>query len=101
MPVQGAEGDKPAQMAVSTSEIRKGYAVNLAHGGMQPWHSGGAEWRKSSYSNPSGNCVETASLSSGRVAVRDSKCPGGPVLVFTGTAWTAFLSSLRAACLEM
>jgi hypothetical protein len=75
--------------------------VNLAHGGMQPSHSGGAEWRKSSYSNPSGNCVETASLSSGRVAVRDSKCPGGPVLIFGRAEWAAFLGTVRAACLEM
>ncbi|MER7011979.1 DUF397 domain-containing protein [Saccharopolyspora sp. NPDC000359] len=34
-------------------------------------------WRKSSYSNANGNCVE---LSSPRGLIRDSKDPEGPVL---------------------
>jgi len=33
----------------------------------------GATWRKSSYSNPYGNCVELAELADGRVAVRNSR----------------------------
>jgi hypothetical protein len=46
----------------------------------------GATWRKSTYSNGSGgNCVEVADLPDGR-AVRDSKHPQGPILVFTGTS---------------
>ena len=52
------------------------------------------EWRKSSHSNPSGNCVETALLPSGWVAIRDSKLPGGPVLVFTHSQWAAFLRTV-------
>ena len=52
------------------------------------------EWRKSSHSNPSGNCVETALLPSGWVAIRDSKLPGGPVLVFTQSQWAAFLRTV-------
>jgi Domain of unknown function (DUF397) len=36
-----------------------------------------AEWRKSSYSSQSGNCVEVARNLSGLVAVRDSKHPDG------------------------
>ena len=75
--------------------------MDQAHGGLQAWYSGGAEWRKSSYSNPSGNCVETASLPSGRVAVRDSKCPSSPVLIFTQAEWAAFLGAVRAVCPEM
>jgi hypothetical protein len=47
-------------------------------------------WRKSSYSNPSGNCVEAAELGGG-VALRDSRFPNGPALVFTGATWDAFL----------
>ena len=34
-----------------------------------------AEWRKSSYSSQSGNCVEVARNLPGLVAVRDSKEP--------------------------
>ncbi|MET8084740.1 DUF397 domain-containing protein [Micromonospora sp. NPDC005197] len=52
----------------------------------------GARWRKSSRSNGSGgNCVEVAENLSGVVAVRDSKDPAGPVLVFEPEAWRAFV----------
>ena len=47
-------------------------------------------WRKSSYSNPSGNCVEAAELRGG-VTVRDSWFPAGPTLAFTRATWDAFL----------
>jgi hypothetical protein len=47
-------------------------------------------WRKSSYSNPSGNCVEASELGGG-VALRDSRFPDGPALAFTSADWDAFL----------
>ena len=53
-----------------------------------------AAWRKSSYSNPSGNCVETTALAEG-VAVRNSRFPDGPALVFTGAEWDAFLRGVK------
>lgn len=40
-----------------------------------------AAWRKSTYSNPSGNCVQVARLPGGQVAVRNSRHPDGPVLI--------------------
>jgi hypothetical protein len=46
-------------------------------------------WRKSTYSNGSSNCIETAS-GPGTVAVRDSRDPSGPRLAFPATAWRAF-----------
>jgi hypothetical protein len=55
-----------------------------------------ARWKKSSYSNGQANCVEVANNLPGVVAVRDSKNPGGPVLVFTAEEWQAFVASLRA-----
>jgi len=52
----------------------------------------GARWRKSSFSGPTGgNCVETAALAEGRIAVRNSRFPAGPALVFTAGAWEAFI----------
>ena len=53
-------------------------------------------WIKSSHSGPTGgNCVETAALPDGEVAVRDSKVTGGPALVFRAAAWGAFVSGVR------
>ncbi|WP_329089719.1 DUF397 domain-containing protein [Streptosporangium sp. NBC_01469] len=55
-----------------------------------------AEWRKSSLSgSDGGNCVEVAGLSGGRAAVRDSKDPSGPALVFARGEWAAFVGGVR------
>ena len=53
-----------------------------------------AIWRKSSFSNPSGNCVEAAQLADG-VALRNSRFPDGPALVFTRPEWKAFLRGVK------
>ncbi len=52
-----------------------------------------AQWRKSSLSQMNG-CIEVAFVRGG-VAVRDSKDPSGPVLLFTPHEWTAFLGGAR------
>ncbi|MEU2389418.1 DUF397 domain-containing protein [Streptomyces sp. NPDC007369] len=57
-----------------------------------------ASWRKSSYSNASGgDCVEVADGLPGLVPVRDSKRPGGPVVVITAAAWGPFVAAVKAA----
>lgn len=53
-------------------------------------------WSKSSYSGSMNNCVEVADLDSGARAVRDSKNPTGPALVFTTDAWSAFTAGVRS-----
>jgi hypothetical protein len=53
-------------------------------------------WVKSSHSGPTGgNCVEVAFLADGEVAVRNSRDPDGPALIFTGAEWDAFLGGAR------
>jgi hypothetical protein len=55
-----------------------------------------ADWRKSSYSGTNGGaCVEVARNLPGVVAVRDSKDPDGPALVFTPADWAAFTALLK------
>jgi hypothetical protein len=53
----------------------------------------GAEWRVSTLCDLNG-CVEVALLD-GRIAVRDSKDKGGPVLLFTAREWEAFVGGVR------
>ncbi|MEU1015268.1 DUF397 domain-containing protein [Streptomyces sp. NPDC005900] len=59
----------------------------------------GARWRRSSRSNGTNNCVETATLDSGTpaalLAVRDSKNTAGPALLFSPGPWETFVDSLR------
>ena len=58
----------------------------------------GALWRKSSYSNGQANCVEVTIVTGGRtvVAVRDSKAPDTPSLIFTARTWRQFTKSAGA-----
>ncbi|MFF3865395.1 DUF397 domain-containing protein [Micromonospora sp. NPDC020750] len=51
-----------------------------------------ARWRKSSRSGDEGACVEMAVVPDA-IAVRDSKDPAGPALIFAPTAWTAFATA--------
>lgn len=55
----------------------------------------GARWIKSRHSNAEGNCVEVASLADGSVAIRNSRHPEGPALVYTPAEIAAFLAGAK------
>ncbi|MEU2421473.1 DUF397 domain-containing protein [Streptomyces sp. NPDC007851] len=58
----------------------------------------GVRWLRSSYSTGANNCVETARPCSGPpaglLAVRDSKHPAGPALLFSPESWAGFVATL-------
>ncbi|WP_433894242.1 DUF397 domain-containing protein [Streptomyces sp. CA-111067] len=55
----------------------------------------GVKWVKSARSNPSGNCIEVAQLPDGGVAVRNSRHPDGPALVYTQAEMAAFVDGAK------
>jgi Domain of unknown function (DUF397) len=62
---------------------------------------GQADWRKSSYSGGTGNCVEVAGNLPGITAVRDSQDPDGPALILTPAAWRTLTRKVRNGELDL
>jgi hypothetical protein len=52
------------------------------------------DWRKATYSNGQGSCVETAS-GTGTVAVRDTTDRDAGTLLFSADAWREFTRTLK------
>lgn len=61
-----------------------------------PAHLLSAVWVKSATSAGEGNCVEVAVLPGGEVAVRNSRDPRGPALVYTREELAAFLVGAKS-----
>ena len=61
---------------------------------------GAVAWRKSRASNPSGECIEVAALDTGAVAVRNSRFPEGPALVFSVAEMTSFLADIKGGAYD-
>jgi hypothetical protein len=59
------------------------------------------EWNKSSFSGSTGNCVQVARNRPGVVAVRDSKDPHGPKLIFAPAEWESFAAGVRSGEFEI
>ncbi|OWA04554.1 DUF397 domain-containing protein [Streptomyces sp. CS113] len=57
----------------------------------------GVTWLKARASVGAGECVEVAKLREGGVAMRNSKDPEGPALIFTEAEVRAFLDGAKRA----
>ncbi|ONI90545.1 DUF397 domain-containing protein [Saccharothrix sp. ALI-22-I] len=65
------------------------------HNGMSAADLIDVTWRKSAHSDAIGNCVELAVLGGGDIAMRNSRFPGGPALVYTRAEIAAFVAGAR------
>jgi hypothetical protein len=66
------------------------------YNGMPAEELTGVCWRKSSLSNSQGACVELAKLSDGGFAVRNSRYPDGPALVYTRAEVAALIAGVKS-----
>jgi hypothetical protein len=57
--------------------------LSPTHNGMSAADLPDARWYKSRLSSPQGNCVEVATLPGEQIAMRNSRHPDGPALIFT------------------
>ena len=70
--------------------------MSSIHNGMDASRLVGVTWMKSRRSGPTGgNCVEIAFLDGGEIAMRNSRYPTGPALIFTRAEWDAFLGGAK------
>ena len=69
--------------------------MDTTYNGMSAAELGDVRWLKSQYSNATGECVELAALPNGEIAMRNSRFPAGPVLVYTQAEITAFLAGAK------
>ena len=67
----------------------------ITYNGMLAAELDDVRWLKSWHSNPNGACVELAALPSGEIAMRNSRFPAGPVLLYTHAEITAFLAGAK------
>ncbi|KUL55282.1 regulator [Streptomyces sp. NRRL F-4489] len=66
-----------------------------AYNGMAATELRDVRWLKSRHSNSQGSCVEFAKLPGGDIAVRNSRFPDGPALVYTPAEVAAMLRGAK------
>ena len=65
------------------------------YNGMSATELDGVSWQKSRISNSQGNCVEIAALPDGGAAVRNSRDPQGPALIYTRAEMQALILGVK------
>jgi len=65
------------------------------YNGMSAMELDGVSWQKSRISNSQGNCVEIAALPDGGAAVRNSRDPQGPALIYTRAEMQALILGVK------
>ncbi|MEU1350745.1 DUF397 domain-containing protein [Streptomyces sp. NPDC005775] len=69
--------------------------MHHVYNGMAATELRGVVWQKSMHSNSQGSCVEFAKLPDGDVAMRNSRHPDGPALVYTPAEIEALLLGVK------
>jgi hypothetical protein len=70
-------------------------AGTTAHNGVSADSLVAAAWRKSRRSGAIGNCVELAPLHAEEFAVRNSRDPHGPALIYSAVDMSGFLACVK------
>ncbi|HYZ56381.1 MAG TPA: DUF397 domain-containing protein [Streptosporangiaceae bacterium] len=65
------------------------------YNGMSAADLDGAAWRKSQRSNSQGACVEMARIDAETIAMRNSRDPQGPALIYRREAIATLIDSLK------
>jgi hypothetical protein len=73
----------------------EGWAMSSAGRAMPAIHYPSYSWRKSSHSNPSGECVELRKLADAHIGIRDSRHPDGPILILSHATLIAFIQRVK------
>ncbi|MEU9609522.1 DUF397 domain-containing protein [Streptomyces sp. NPDC048057] len=69
--------------------------MHHAYNGMAATELPGVVWQKSRHSNSQGSCVEFAKLPGGGVAMRNSRHPEGPALIYTPAEIEAMILGVK------
>jgi hypothetical protein len=69
--------------------------MDLIYNGIPASDLVGADWRKSARSNPNGACVEMVPVRENTIAVRNSRFPAGPALLYSRAEMATFLTGIK------
>jgi Domain of unknown function (DUF397) len=95
LPRPSADDQRPQMDSTEELAMTPEEQDSISYNGMPAGNLADARWRKSGRSSAQGNCVELTELTGGGVAVRNSRDPEGPALVFTDAELDAFLGGVR------